>query len=94
MTAFESRKRAADPFKTNPLNVPLPFSFIDFYRKNSVKDGVVFYYLPASFIYVDAHCSSFSKQVVSDGKVNRSRVGYLTWQMAPFFVGEPETHEC
>jgi len=33
MIAFESRKRAASPFKNNPLNVSLPFSFIDYHKK-------------------------------------------------------------
>ncbi|CAH1784619.1 unnamed protein product [Owenia fusiformis] len=33
MIAFESRKRAATPYKLNPLNVSLPFSFIDYYKK-------------------------------------------------------------
>ncbi|XP_014674044.1 PREDICTED: heat shock 70 kDa protein 12A-like isoform X2 [Priapulus caudatus] len=33
MIAFESRKRNTSPFKDNPLNVSLPFSFIDFYKK-------------------------------------------------------------
>lgn len=33
MIAFESRKRAASPYKNNALNVSLPFSFIDFYKK-------------------------------------------------------------
>ncbi|XP_074848279.1 heat shock 70 kDa protein 12B [Carettochelys insculpta] len=32
--AFEARKRAAAPFRANPLNVSLPFSFIDFYRRH------------------------------------------------------------
>ncbi|KYO26274.1 heat shock protein 12A isoform B [Alligator mississippiensis] len=32
--AFEARKRAAAPSRANPLNVSLPFSFIDFYRKH------------------------------------------------------------
>ncbi|XP_053886292.1 heat shock 70 kDa protein 12B isoform X2 [Malaclemys terrapin pileata] len=32
--AFEARKRAAAPFRSNPLNVSLPFSFIDFYRRH------------------------------------------------------------
>ncbi|XP_035750853.1 heat shock 70 kDa protein 12B-like, partial [Egretta garzetta] len=32
--AFEARKRAAAPSRTSPLNVSLPFSFIDFYRKH------------------------------------------------------------
>lgn len=36
MIAFESRKRAASPFKQNPLNVALPFSFIDCYKKMKV----------------------------------------------------------
>ena len=33
MIAFESRKRAANPRKTNPLNVALPFTFIHYYKK-------------------------------------------------------------
>ena len=33
MIAFESRKRNANPWKNNPLNVSLPFSFIDYYKK-------------------------------------------------------------
>ncbi|XP_072247691.1 heat shock 70 kDa protein 12A isoform X3 [Leuresthes tenuis] len=33
MIAFESRKRAATPDRTNPLNINLPFSFIDYYKK-------------------------------------------------------------
>ena len=37
MIAFESRKRAATPHKTNPLNVSLPFSFIDYYKKYKVN---------------------------------------------------------
>ena len=36
MVAFESRKRAANPFKTATLNVPLPFSFIDYHSKHMV----------------------------------------------------------
>lgn len=36
MIAFESRKRAAHPLKKNPLNVSLPFSFIDYYKKYKV----------------------------------------------------------
>ncbi|NXC07266.1 HS12B protein, partial [Orthonyx spaldingii] len=31
--AFEARKRAAAPSRSSPLNISLPFSFIDFYRK-------------------------------------------------------------
>lgn len=33
MIAFESRKRAATPDRSNPLNINLPFSFIDYYKK-------------------------------------------------------------
>ncbi|XP_067909074.1 heat shock 70 kDa protein 12A isoform X1 [Heterodontus francisci] len=33
MIAFESRKRAASPGRINPLNINLPFSFIDYYKK-------------------------------------------------------------
>ncbi|MEQ2254730.1 Heat shock 70 kDa protein 12A [Ilyodon furcidens] len=33
MIAFESRKRAAAPERTNALNINLPFSFIDYYKK-------------------------------------------------------------
>jgi hypothetical protein len=33
MMAFESRKRAANPLSTKPLNVSLPFSFIDYHKK-------------------------------------------------------------
>nr|XP_025975495.1 heat shock 70 kDa protein 12B [Dromaius novaehollandiae] len=32
--AFEARKRAAAPTRASPLNVSLPFSFVDFYRKH------------------------------------------------------------
>uniref|UniRef100_A0ACB8E9G2 Heat shock protein 12B n=1 Tax=Sphaerodactylus townsendi TaxID=933632 RepID=A0ACB8E9G2_9SAUR len=32
--AFEARKRTAAPRRNNPLNISLPFSFIDFYRKH------------------------------------------------------------
>ena len=34
--AFESRKRAANPLSPASLNIPLPFSFIEFYRKHTV----------------------------------------------------------
>ena len=37
MMAFESRKRAANPFKNKPLNVSLPFSFIDYHKKYRVS---------------------------------------------------------
>ncbi|MGH0175815.1 UNVERIFIED_CONTAM: hypothetical protein FKN15_071679 [Acipenser sinensis] len=33
MIAFESRKRVAAPERTSPLNINLPFSFIDYYKK-------------------------------------------------------------
>lgn len=36
MIAFESRKRSASPYKEMPLNVSLPFSFIDYYKKVKV----------------------------------------------------------
>lgn len=36
MIAFEARKRTASPLKTNSLNVSLPFSLIDFYKKKKV----------------------------------------------------------
>jgi len=35
--AFESRKRAATPFKSKPLNVSLPFSFTDYHQKFRVS---------------------------------------------------------
>ena len=38
MIAFESRKRSCSPHKISPLNIALPFSFIDFYKKNRGKD--------------------------------------------------------
>ncbi|XP_051895417.1 heat shock 70 kDa protein 12B-like [Pristis pectinata] len=37
MIAFEARKRTVSPKRTNPLNISLPFSFIDFYRKQKGK---------------------------------------------------------
>ena len=37
MMAFESRKRTASPAKNNSLNVSLPFSFIDYYKKCKVE---------------------------------------------------------
>lgn len=33
MVAFEARKRNATPYKETPLNISLPFSFIDYYKK-------------------------------------------------------------
>jgi len=33
MIAFESRKRAATPFRNNASNISLPFSFIDYHKK-------------------------------------------------------------
>ena len=37
MIAFEARKRTASPYKNNALNISLPFSFIDFYKKKKVS---------------------------------------------------------
>ena len=37
LLAFESRKRAATPFKSKPLNVSLPFSFTDYHQKYKVS---------------------------------------------------------
>ena len=39
MAAFESRKRTASPFKSSPLNVSLPFSFIDYHKKCRVHES-------------------------------------------------------
>jgi len=47
LAAFESRKRAANPQSPTPLNIPLPFSFIDFYRKHTVM--TVMYILSERF---------------------------------------------
>lgn len=33
MMAFEARKRNASPFRNNPSNVSLPFSFVDYFKK-------------------------------------------------------------
>ena len=38
MIAFESRKRSCGPAKLAPLNIALPFSFIDFYRRQRGND--------------------------------------------------------
>ncbi|XP_064095430.1 uncharacterized protein LOC135207538 isoform X2 [Macrobrachium nipponense] len=38
MIAFESRKRNASPYRSNPLNIALPFSFIDLFRRFRGKD--------------------------------------------------------
>eukprot|EP00918_Siedleckia_nematoides_P020086 GHVU01042803.1.p1 GENE.GHVU01042803.1~~GHVU01042803.1.p1 ORF type:complete len:676 (-),score=68.68 GHVU01042803.1:1207-3204(-) len=46
MMAFESRKRAATPYKSNPLNISLPFSFIDYYKK--YKSGKMSPVVPGS----------------------------------------------
>ncbi|XP_066428964.1 heat shock 70 kDa protein 12B isoform X1 [Eleutherodactylus coqui] len=35
MIAFEARKRTAAPQRSNHLNISLPFSFIDFYRRHT-----------------------------------------------------------
>jgi hypothetical protein len=42
MIAFESRKRAANPWKNTPLNVSLPFSFIDYHKKFRVSSHIVY----------------------------------------------------
>ena len=34
MIAFEAKKRTASPNKTTPLNISMPYSFIDFYKKH------------------------------------------------------------
>lgn len=34
MIAFEARKRTASPGRANALNISLPFSFIDFYKRH------------------------------------------------------------
>ena len=47
MIAFESRKRSANPNKMTSLNVALPFSFIDFYRRNIGHDVSVSVMLPS-----------------------------------------------
>ncbi|KAG8185066.1 hypothetical protein JTE90_017080 [Oedothorax gibbosus] len=33
MAAFEARKRNASPFKITPINISLPYSFIEYYKK-------------------------------------------------------------
>ena len=38
MIAFESRKRSCGPAKLAPLNIALPFSFIDYHKKIKNKD--------------------------------------------------------
>ena len=38
MVAFEARKRHASPLRCNPLNIALPFSFIDCFRKYRGKE--------------------------------------------------------
>ena len=38
MIAFESRKRGCTSNKLTPLNIALPFSFIDFYKRQKGKD--------------------------------------------------------
>ena len=48
MIAFESRKRSANPNKMSSLNVALPFSFIDFYRRNNGHDVSVSIMSPSS----------------------------------------------
>ena len=38
MNAFESRKRGCAPKKLTPMNIALPFSFIDFYHRMKKND--------------------------------------------------------
>ena len=38
MNAFESRKRGCAPKKITPMNIALPFSFIDFFHKMKKSD--------------------------------------------------------
>ncbi|XP_028966949.1 uncharacterized protein LOC100899882 [Galendromus occidentalis] len=43
MVGFEARKRSVSPFKENPLNISLPFSFIDYHKKvkgSSVESAI------------------------------------------------------
>lgn len=49
MIAFEAKKRTASPTKTNPLNISLPFVFIDYYKKHkntSIESAVKKYNNP------------------------------------------------
>ena len=59
MIAFESRKRAATPFKNNALNVSLPFSFIDYYKKKKVsqKEATPVIMTPFCIIMYSKMCS-------------------------------------
>ncbi len=47
MVAFEARKRQASPFRCTAVNIALPFSFIDSYRKYSGKE------VPDSLLLID-----------------------------------------
>ncbi|KFM82150.1 Heat shock protein 12A, partial [Stegodyphus mimosarum] len=43
MIAFEARKRNANPYKTNSLNISLPYSFIEYYKQykgSSVESAI------------------------------------------------------
>lgn len=63
MIAFEARKRNASPYKSNPLNISLPFSFIDCYAKYKgstvsiiqsciyLKLGFFYFIIPSIFLY-------------------------------------------
>lgn len=45
MTAFESRKRGAGPYRTTHTTVSFPFSFIDFFKKRKVFFLVIYHNL-------------------------------------------------
>ena len=40
MSMFESRKRTASPYRASSISIPLPFSFIDFFKKCRVSNIV------------------------------------------------------
>lgn len=55
MVAFESKKRSANPDKSSPLNVSLPFSFIDYYKRHKVSlinQGLKLYYSQTQYDFL------------------------------------------
>lgn len=60
MIAFESRKRAANPYKDNPLNISLPFSFIDYYKKTKVPIAVIPYIILINWFSFNSESSVVS----------------------------------
>ena len=62
MIAFEARKRTASPFKNNPLNISLPFSFIDFYKKKKVSEHSVVFRHDDRRIYIDPYAVIYKEQ--------------------------------